>query len=109
MDNLLGLCAPKQLTPWQSFLESPLIFVTERLYSRRAPTRRPTSPANPVRTVCISDTHNLQPELPDGDVLLHAGDLTDRGTFDELQTQFDWLDKQPHRFRVVIAGNDRPA
>ena len=82
------------------------MFSTERLYTWRAPTRRPATPTNPVRTVCVSDTHNLQPEVPDGDVLLHAGDLTNRGTFDELQEQLDWLDKQPHRFKVVIAGND---
>lgn len=89
LDNLLGLFAPKQPTPWQTLLELPLIFVTERLYSWCASTRRPAMPASPVRTVCISDTHNIQPELPDGDVLLHAGDLTNRGTFDELQAQLD--------------------
>ncbi|KAL8769047.1 MAG: hypothetical protein Q9209_004833 [Squamulea sp. 1 TL-2023] len=58
-----------------------------------------------IRIVCISDTHDLQPELPHGDILLHAGDLTSRGTFEQLQTQLDWLNQQPHRYKVVIAGN----
>ena len=28
-----------------------------------------------TRIVCISDTHNQTPKLPQGDVLIHAGDL----------------------------------
>lgn len=46
-----------------------------------------------------------QPELPDGDLLLHAGDLTQSGSFEELQMQIDWLHSQPRKFKVVIAGN----
>lgn len=60
----------------------------------------------PIRIVCISDTHNSTPQhVPDGDVLLHAGDLTRKGSFDELQTQLDWIASLPHRHKVVIAGN----
>ncbi|KAI9745074.1 MAG: hypothetical protein M1818_001352 [Claussenomyces sp. TS43310] len=62
-------------------------------------------PIEGVRIVCISDTHNTQPTLPDGDVLLHAGDLTQSGSLAELERQIEWLDAQPHRFKVVIAGN----
>ncbi|KAL8806430.1 MAG: hypothetical protein Q9182_001345 [Xanthomendoza sp. 2 TL-2023] len=58
-----------------------------------------------VRIVCISDTHDLQPKLPNGDVLLHAGDLTGDGSFEALQTQLNWLNKQSHRYKVIIAGN----
>ncbi|KAH8697829.1 putative phosphoesterase [Talaromyces proteolyticus] len=54
---------------------------------------------------CISDTHNSKPSLPDGDVLLHAGDLSQYGTFDEIQAQIKWLDLQPHKHKIVIAGN----
>ncbi|KAL8759412.1 MAG: hypothetical protein Q9199_000781 [Rusavskia elegans] len=63
---------------------------------------------NPLRVVCISDTHDLQPLLPYGDLLLHVGDLTGRGTFGQLQIQLDWLNKQSHRYKVVIAGNKGP-
>jgi calcineurin-like phosphoesterase family protein len=55
--------------------------------------------------VCISDTHNTRPPVPDGDVLLHAGDLTIGGTFAELRAQLDWLRHLPHRHKVVVAGN----
>lgn len=59
----------------------------------------------PVRVVCISDTHNRQPELPPGDVLIHAGDLTENGSFEEVQKQLDWLQSQSHRYKIMIAGN----
>ena len=59
----------------------------------------------PVKVVCISDTHNTQPELPLGDILIHAGDLTQMGTINELQAQLTWLSSQPHRHKIVIAGN----
>ncbi|OKP11708.1 hypothetical protein PENSUB_2780 [Penicillium subrubescens] len=40
-----------------------------------------------------------------GDILIHAGDLTAKGTFDEIQAQLRWLSSQPHRHKIVIAGN----
>ena len=42
-----------------------------------------------MRLVCLSDTHGYQDSLhvPDGDVLLHAGDLTKRGLPDEIRAQ----------------------
>ncbi|KAF1985544.1 Metallo-dependent phosphatase [Aulographum hederae CBS 113979] len=59
----------------------------------------------PVKIVCISDTHGSEPPLPEGDVLIHAGDLTENGSFDEIQAQLTWLSSQPHRHKLVIAGN----
>ncbi|SPN97737.1 uncharacterized protein DNG_01250 [Cephalotrichum gorgonifer] len=58
-----------------------------------------------IRVVCISDTHCAYPEVPDGDLLLHTGDMTNKGTFDEIQAQLDWLKSLPHKTKVVIAGN----
>ncbi|PNS13967.1 hypothetical protein CAC42_6480 [Sphaceloma murrayae] len=65
----------------------------------------PPSPPNPIRVVCISDTHNTRPELPPGDILIHAGDLTETGSFDEIQRELDWLSSQPHAHKLLIAGN----
>ncbi|KAM3417332.1 hypothetical protein BST61_g5583 [Cercospora zeina] len=59
----------------------------------------------PVTVICISDTHNLRPRLPPGDLLLHAGDLTEWGTFDEIQAQLNWLSSQPYRHKILVAGN----
>ncbi|HSS43975.1 MAG TPA: metallophosphoesterase [Thermoanaerobaculia bacterium] len=60
-----------------------------------------------TRIVCVSDTHNRQGqfEVPDGDVLIHAGDLTGRGTLPEITAVNDWFGRLPHTNRVVIAGN----
>lgn len=60
-----------------------------------------------MRIVCISDTHGRHDGLlvPDGDLLLHAGDLTKRGTPEQLEAADRWLASLPHRHKVVIAGN----
>lgn len=71
------------------------------------PHDRPSSPAAPpkVTVVCIADTHNKQPIIPPGDILIHAGDLTENGSFDEVQAGLNWLSSLPHRFKVFVAGN----
>ncbi len=61
-----------------------------------------------MRIVAIADTHTFEADLgplPDGDVLIHAGDLVRRGTLDELQPVAAWLRSLPHRHKVVVAGN----
>jgi hypothetical protein len=67
-----------------------------------------TATINPgkLRIVCISDTHNDDPSvnLPDGDILLHAGDMTDDGTLEELETTLNWIRKLPHKKKIIIAG-----
>ncbi|ROV96001.1 hypothetical protein VMCG_07996 [Cytospora schulzeri] len=60
-------------------------------------------PATDRRRLCY--THNSQPEIPLGDILIHAGDLTQSGSFEELQAALDWLKRQPHPHKIVIAGN----
>lgn len=48
-------------------------------------------PSRLLRVVCISDSHNdnASSSIPDGDILIHAGDMTDTGTVAELQSAFD--------------------
>ncbi|KAL8382698.1 hypothetical protein RB595_006471 [Gaeumannomyces hyphopodioides] len=59
-----------------------------------------------IRVVCISDTHeHTLARVPDGDLLIHAGDLTSSGTVDAIQRQLDWLGSLPHQHKVVVAGN----
>ena len=43
--------------------------------------------------------------MPDGDLLIHAGDLTGRGTLSEVNAAIAWLEALPHRDKIVIAGN----
>jgi predicted phosphodiesterase len=59
----------------------------------------------PIKIVCISDTHNKQPDLPPGDLLVHAGDLTENGSFAEVQAGLTWLSSQPHKYKILVAGN----
>jgi Icc-related predicted phosphoesterase len=61
-----------------------------------------------MRLVLLSDTHGLHdalPSLPDGDVLVHAGDVTRRGSLAEVRSFFDWFAGLSHRHKVVVAGN----
>ncbi|EPE09311.1 phosphoesterase [Ophiostoma piceae UAMH 11346] len=101
-----------QPTPWQAFWRDPATVVARWLYSKRkqhvlsAPQAQAgLSRIQPLSIVCISDTHNAQPQVPDGDVLLHTGDLTNGGSFAEIQAQLAWLQSLPHRHKVVIGGN----
>lgn len=60
-----------------------------------------------MRIVCLSDTHNYHDRIsvPPGDLVVHAGDLTNSGTGEELREALDWLGRLPHAHKVVIAGN----
>lgn len=61
----------------------------------------------PVRLVCLSDSHGRHAELdvPAGDILVHAGDFTRRGSEAEVRDFNAWLAGLPHAHKVVIAGN----
>ncbi len=60
-----------------------------------------------MKLICIADTHSYHHDVkvPDGDVLIHAGDLTMVGSLHELLDFNDWMEKQPHNYKIVIAGN----
>lgn len=60
-----------------------------------------------MKLVCISDTHNQHHliDVPHGDVLIHAGDLTGRGRIHEVEEAVEWLLDQPHRYKIIVAGN----
>lgn len=58
-----------------------------------------------IRITALSDLHGYQPDLPGGDLLLIAGDLTARNTLDGYEKFSSWLGKLPYRCKIVIAGN----
>lgn len=62
-----------------------------------------------MKLVCVSDTHMRHDEIPipDGNVLVHAGDMTGCGNWHELQKVGVWLKMLKERFDhiVMIAGN----
>lgn len=60
-----------------------------------------------MRIVLISDTHGLHEsvDVPPGDLLVHAGDLTKVGEVEEVEAFARWFAALPHRHKVVVAGN----
>lgn len=94
-------------TTTEQVLSSPLKYLIRLLRSLFILLRRsPTTSSPLIRVVCIADTHTLKTDaIPDGDLLIHAGDLTDAGNIPELQDAIDWLASLPHKHKVAIAGN----
>jgi Icc-related predicted phosphoesterase len=63
-----------------------------------------------MRIVCISDTHvyHRSVKVPKGDILVHAGDISHRGTVDQVTNFFDWFGSLPHPHKIFISGNHDP-
>jgi 3',5'-cyclic AMP phosphodiesterase CpdA len=55
----------------------------------------------------MADTHMFHAglDVPGGDILVHAGDLTQTGSLDELARVNDFLGGLPFAHKLVIAGN----
>ena len=60
-----------------------------------------------VRIVLISDTHNRHKmlEMPEGDILIHAGDFTNNGTEQEIGEFDGWLASLDYQHKIVVPGN----
>lgn len=60
-----------------------------------------------MRIVCVSDTHNLHDKIvvPDGDVLIHAGDGTGTGTVPQIVALDNWFASLPHKNKFYVPGN----
>ncbi len=57
--------------------------------------------------VLLSDTHQTHPvvKVPDGDILIHSGDVSLRGDEASILSFLDWFADQPHPHKVLVAGN----
>lgn len=95
----------EQASFWSRLYRAPAKALAGYIYSARSASESPARNEIPIHVVCVSDTHNTKPNLPEGDILIHAGDLTQSGSRRELEEQIQWLDAQPHRYKIVIAGN----
>ncbi len=61
-----------------------------------------------MRIVAIADTHGDHDDLgvlPDGDVLVHAGDTGWDGDHAGLRCFADWFRSQPHTHKILVSGN----
>jgi DNA invertase Pin-like site-specific DNA recombinase len=71
------------------------------------PIRRSRS-STTLRLVLLSDTHEFhrEVEVPDGDILIHAGDFTMFSKNVSAIADFNtWLGELPHRHKILIFGN----
>jgi Icc-related predicted phosphoesterase len=64
-------------------------------------------PLEKVTIVCVSDTHGRHRDvfIPEGDILIHAGDFTHFGKIADAEDFNQWLGEQPHRHKIVVNGN----
>lgn len=60
-----------------------------------------------MKIVFISDTHSYhrQLALPEGDIIIHAGDLTKQGAEAEVLDFLKWFEQVNFRHKIFIAGN----
>jgi Icc-related predicted phosphoesterase len=63
-----------------------------------------------MKITCISDTHNQHTHIPldwleGGDVLVHAGDISGRGSLREVEEFLAWYNELPYTHKIMIAGN----
>lgn len=106
--GLLTLLHLRRSSPWEKptlldqLLASPLALVVATVYRvilfLRGHPFRPPAGRPPIRVVCLSDTHDrILHRVPEGDLLIHAGDLSEGGQVEEIQRQVDWLAGLGHR------------
>jgi Icc-related predicted phosphoesterase len=60
-----------------------------------------------MKIICISDTHGQHKsiKLPEGDMIIHAGDVSGRGKPDEIRDFLKWYASLNYQYKVFIAGN----
>lgn len=60
-----------------------------------------------MKVVLISDTHGLHDRLkvPNGDMIIHAGDVSGSGTESEVLSFLNWFSSLNFKHKVFVAGN----
>ena len=61
-----------------------------------------------VKVIVASDTHmrHESKKIANGDILIIAGDITNwKSSVNDLPIFIEWLAKQTHKYKIVIAGN----
>ena len=60
-----------------------------------------------MKVVTISDTHNKHRELqlPQADMIIHAGDISGSGKIAEVDNFLQWFSSLDYSYKLFIAGN----
>ena len=78
------------------------VFVASPVYHPGVDATTPN--LNRLKIVVVSDSHNNHDllDMPDGDILLHCGDMTDEGTEKEIEKVNEWFGKQKGKYKMGI-------
>jgi 3',5'-cyclic AMP phosphodiesterase CpdA len=97
---------PTLALPHRTCLTSRTSVVQLEYSAETGPSPKPEVPTSDsaqwTRFVLLSDTHARTCAVPDGDVLVHTGDLTQMGTLKELRTTMEWLYTLPHPVKMRV-------
>lgn len=60
-----------------------------------------------MKITCISDTHchHKKIVMPRCDMIIHAGDFTYHGEFDEVKKFLQWYGEQTSKYKLLVCGN----
>lgn len=60
-----------------------------------------------MKIIALSDSHNLHQriEVPECDILIHAGDASTGGSPEEIMSFLDWMAAQKSKYKVFVPGN----
>lgn len=60
-----------------------------------------------MKVICVSDTHNKlsKIKIPDGDMIIHAGDVSSKGDYYDVLKFVKEFSALPHKHKIFIAGN----
>ena len=110
----MSLCYSLKASEWRATKAGKFFYVdlaSKEVTKEATMETRPRRP-NAVRVVCLSDTHEAHHyvDVPEGDVLLHCGDLffQDRGEMGSrarLKGFNDFLGTLSHPRKFIIGGN----
>ncbi|CAL2052138.1 unnamed protein product [Caenorhabditis brenneri] len=92
---------------WDLIKANKTQIVLHKIDNSSAIMAEPKDKSRYLKVVAISDTHNQMAgvTIPDGDVLIHAGDLTNDEEYERLVEFNNQMGLLPHPHKLVIGGN----
>ena len=61
-----------------------------------------------MKILHLSDTHGLHhriKDMPEADVIIHSGDISNSGTEEEVLDFLNWMIKLPYQHKIFVTGN----
>jgi Icc-related predicted phosphoesterase len=60
-----------------------------------------------MKICCLSDTHqhHKKIKMPEVDMIIHAGDFTYHGEFEEVKKFLQWYGEQKAKYKLLVCGN----